>query len=113
MAKLNMNYACLRDSYLFHNIAQRINSYTAAHPEQKLLRMGIGDVTRPLPGAVIRALHEAVEDQAKQETFRGYCPECGLPFLREAIAAHYASRGVTVMQDEVFVSSGASDELGV
>ncbi|MBE6930586.1 MAG: LL-diaminopimelate aminotransferase [Ruminococcaceae bacterium] len=112
MAKLNMNYACLRDSYLFHNIAQRISSYTAAHPEQKLLRMGIGDVTRPLPGAVVRALHEAVEDQAKQETFRGYCPECGLPFLREVIAAHYASRGVTVMQDEVFVSSGASDELG-
>ena len=74
--------------------------------------MGIGDVSQPLCPAVIEALHAAVEDQSRPETFQGYQPECGAPFLRETIAAHYASRGITLDTDEVFVSSGASDELG-
>lgn len=108
----NMHYADLKDSYLFYNIAQKVNAYLEANPGAKLYRMGIGDVSRPLCDAVIKALHEAVDDQANTTTFHGYMPECGAPFLREAIAAHYGKRGVNLTADEVFVSSGASDELG-
>ena len=109
---INPHYEKLKDSYLFYNIAQKVKAYQQAHPDAKLYRMGIGDVSRPLCSAVIRALHEAVEDQANTGTFHGYMPECGAPFLREAIAAHYGKRGITLQNDEVFVSSGASDELG-
>ena len=108
----NTHYADLKDSYLFYNIAQKTKAYLAANPDKHLYRMGIGDVSLPLCDAVIRALHEAVDDQAKKENFHGYMPECGAPFLRETIAKYYADRGVTVAPDEVFVSSGASDELG-
>jgi LL-diaminopimelate aminotransferase len=112
MTKPNMHYAELKDSYLFYNIAQKINAYLEAHPGTHLYRMGIGDVSLPLCGAVIKALHEAVEDQASKESFQGYMPEGGAPFLRKTIADHYRSRGVSLADDEVFVSSGASDELG-
>ena len=108
----NTHYADLKDSYLFYNIAQKTKAYLAANPDKHLYRMGIGDVSLPLCDAVIRALHEAVDDQAKKENFHGYMPECGATFLRETIAKYYADRGVTVAPDEVFVSSGASDELG-
>lgn len=108
----NPHYAELKDSYLFYRIAQKVKAYQEAHPGVKLYRMGIGDVSLPLCPAVISALHEAVEDQAKAETFHGYMPECGAAFLREAIAAHYGKRNITLDADEVFVSSGASDELG-
>ena len=108
----NTHYADLKDSYLFYNIAQKTKAYLAANPDKHLYRMGIGDVSLPLCDAVIRALHEAVDDQAKKENFHGYMPECGAPFLRETIAKYYADRGVTVSTDEVFVSSGASDGLG-
>ena len=108
----NLNYANLKNSYLFAGIAQRLREYQAKYPEKHLYRMGIGDVSLPLCGAVIRALHEAVEEQAVKESFHGYMPECGAPFLREAIAEYYARRGVKLDTDEVFVSSGASDELG-
>ena len=108
----NRHYADLKDSYLFAHIAQRVDAYQSEHPDARILRMGIGDVTLPLCDAVISALHEAVDDQANQERFQGYLPECGAPFLREAIAAHYSERGVSLSDDEVFVSSGASDELG-
>jgi len=108
----NLNYANLKSSYLFAGIAQRLREYQTKHPEEHLYRMGIGDVSLPLCGAVIRALHEAVEEQAVKESFHGYMPECGAPFLREAIAEYYARRGVKLDTDEVFVSSGASDELG-
>ena len=108
----NTHYADLKDSYLFYNIAQKTKAYLAANPDKHLYRMGIGDVSLPLCDAVIRALHEAVDDQAKKENFHGYMPECGATFLRETIAKYYADRGVTVSTDEVFVSSGASDELG-
>ena len=107
-----MNYASLKDSYLFYNISQKINAYLAEHPGTHILKLGIGDVSLPLCGAVIKALHEAVDDQAKKETFHGYMPEPGAPFLREAITAHYAKRKIHLSPDEVFVSSGASDELG-
>ncbi|MBQ8525798.1 MAG: LL-diaminopimelate aminotransferase [Clostridia bacterium] len=108
----NTNYANLKDSYLFYNIAQKIKAYSESNPDKYLYRMGIGDVSLPLCDAVIKALHEAVDDQAVKDRFHGYMPECGAPFLREAIANHYAGRGVALSPDEVFVSSGASDELG-
>ena len=108
----NRHYAELQDSYLFARIAEKTKAYLEASPGRRLLRMGIGDVSQPLCPAVISAMHAAVEDQAAKETFRGYLPECGAPFLREAIARHYASRGVALSPEEVFVSSGASDELG-
>lgn len=110
--KPNMHYADLQESYLFRRIAQRIEAYERDHPGTHLYRMGIGDVSLPLCDAVIRALHAAVDDQASAERFHGYMPECGAPFLQEAIAAHYRERGVVLETDEVFVSSGASDELG-
>ncbi len=112
MVKLNTRYAELKESYLFYNIAQKTKAYAAENPGTHLLRLGIGDVSQPLCPAVIDALHEAVEDQASKDTFHGYMPECGAPFLRETIAAHYRKRGVRLSPDEVFVSSGASDELG-
>ena len=112
MTKPNMNYADLKDSYLFYNISQKIAAYLEEHPGERILKLGIGDVSLPLCGAVIEALHEAVDDQSKKDTFHGYMPECGAPFFREAVAAHYAKRGVSLSPDEVFVSSGASDELG-
>ncbi|MBQ6164954.1 MAG: LL-diaminopimelate aminotransferase [Clostridia bacterium] len=112
MMKPNVHYAELKDSYLFARIAEKTKAYLAAHPEQRLYRLGIGDVTQPLCPAVIEALHQAVDEQSARETFHGYQPECGVPFLREAIAEHYAARGVKLSSDEVFVSSGASDELG-
>lgn len=112
MLKPNKCYGNLQDSYLFYNIAQKIQAYLEAHPDAKLYRMGIGDVSLPLCDAVIEALHQGVADQGVKERFHGYMPECGAPFLREAIAAHYQKRGVSLDADEVFVSSGASDELG-
>ena len=108
----NRNYAELKDSYLFARIAQKVSAYQARNPDVHLLRMGIGDVSLPLCDAVIDALRQAVDDQADKDRFQGYLPECGAPFLREAIAAHYRARGVELSPDEVFVSSGASDELG-
>lgn len=108
----NTNYNNLKDSYLFYHIAQKTGAYLEEHPGARLYRMGIGDVSRPLCGAVIRALHEAVEDQAKAATFHGYMPECGDPALRRRIAEYYRNRGVSLLPEEVFVSSGASDELG-
>ena len=112
MMQPNTNYTKLKDSYLFAGIAKQTKAYLDAHPEKTLLRMGIGDVSQPLCPAVINALHKAVDEQANAASFHGYQPECGAPFLREAIAGHYASRGVALSPDEVFVSSGASDELG-
>ena len=112
MLKPNTHYAELKDSYLFYNIAQKTKAYVDAHPGTHLYRMGIGDVSLPLCGAVIRELYGAVDDQAKQESFHGYMPECGDPELRRTIAEYYGRRGISLNPEEVFVSSGASDELG-
>ena len=112
MTMPNKHYAELKNSYLFYNITQKVKKYQEEHPGAKMYRMGIGDVSLPLGAAVIEALHGAVDDQASRETFHGYMPECGAPFLREAIAAHYGKKGVELSPEEVFVSSGASDELG-
>lgn len=108
----NMHYRDLKESYLFAGIAQKVKKYQQEHPEKHIYRMGIGDVSLPLCDAVIAALHDGVADQANKETFHGYMPECGAQFLRETVAKHYAERGVILDADEVFVSSGASDELG-
>ncbi len=108
----NKHYADLTESYLFHHIEEKVSAYQEIHSSDILLRLGIGDVSLPLCGAVIAALHSAVEEQAHAGTFEGYQPECGAPYLRSAIAEHYRNRGVTLSPDEVFVSSGASDELG-
>ena len=96
MIRPNMHYSELKDSYLFYNIAQKTKAYVEEHPGVKLLRMGIGDVSLPLSDAVIRALHEAVDDQASKSSFHGYMPECGAPFLRETIAQ-------SIMKPEVFL----------
>ena len=112
MLKPNMRYAKLKDSYLFNTIYRKTDAYLAEHPGQKVLRMGVGDVTLPLCDAVIGALHAAVDDQANAATFHGYMPEVGAPFLRKAIAEYYKDKGTLVDESEIFVSSGACDDLG-
>ena len=112
MLKPNMRYAELKDSYLFNTIYRKTDAYLAEHPGQKVLRMGVGDVTLPLCNAVIGALHAAVDDQANAATFHGYMPEVGAPFLRKAIAEYYKDMGTLVDESEIFVSSGACDDLG-
>jgi LL-diaminopimelate aminotransferase len=113
LAKVNENYQKLPGSYLFAEIARRTDAYAAAHPEAKLIKMGIGDVTRPLVPAVIDAMHRAVDDMSRPETFHGYGPEQGYDFLREAIAANdFRARGVDIDTDEIFVSDGAKSDTG-
>ena len=113
MAKVNANYEKLPGSYLFSDIAHRTAAYSEQHPEAKLIRMGIGDVTRPLAPAVIEAMHAAVDDMSTVEGFHGYGPEQGYDFLREAIAkGDYAARGIDVDVDEIFVSDGAKSDCG-
>ena len=112
MPAVNLNYGKLKENYLFAEIAKRVNAYAALHPEQHLLRLGIGDVTQPLTPSVIAALHEAVDLQSSADTFHGYMSELGYAPLRSAVAAYYRRRSVTLKDSEVFVSSGASDELG-
>ena len=112
MIKVNDNYAKLKESYLFYRIGQKVKAYKEAHPGEAVCRLGIGDVSLPLCDAVIKALHGAADDQGSAERFQGYTPEPGMPFFREAVAGYYASRGISLQTAEVFVSSGASDELG-
>ena len=110
--RLNENYANLKPSYLFSEIAHRVNSYCAAHPENKLIRMGIGDVTRPLAPLVVEALKKASEDQGQAASFHGYGPEQGYDFLRTSIQEYYGERGVELALDEIFVSDGAKSDTG-
>lgn len=110
--KLNAHYFSLSESYLFSDIAHRVQAFSEAHPERKVIRMGIGDVTRPLPGVVTQALEEAAREMGKKETFRGYGPEQGYPFLRQAISDYYQSRATAVDPDEIFVGDGAKSDLG-
>jgi LL-diaminopimelate aminotransferase len=113
VARINDHYLRLKSSYLFTDIAKRVKAFQAAHPGARIIRLGIGDVTRPLAPAVIRGLHEAVDEMARTETFRGYGPEPGYEFLVELIAKHdYGARGVTVAVDEIFVSDGAKSDSG-
>ena len=111
--KLNSNFQNLEQSYLFVTIAKKVNEFTAANPDNRLIRMGIGDVTLPLAPVVIEAMHRATDEMAKKETFRGYSPDSnGYPFLREAIAGYYRSLGVDVEAEEVFVGDGAKSDVG-
>lgn len=110
--KPNMHYTELKDTYLFNTIYRKTDEYLAAHPGEHVLKLGVGDVSYPLCKKVIEALHEAVDDQSRIETFHGYMPEHGAIFLREAIAKYYSGWNVDMTTDEVFVSSGACDDLG-
>ncbi|MDD2458477.1 MAG: LL-diaminopimelate aminotransferase [Eubacteriales bacterium] len=113
MARINENYTRLPGSYLFSDIAKRVSAFTAAHPDRSIIRLGIGDVTRPLAPSVISALHQAVAEQADAATFRGYGPELGYDFLRQKIAdVHYGRLGVKIDTDEIFVSDGAKSDTG-
>jgi LL-diaminopimelate aminotransferase len=108
MAHINDNYLKLKAGYLFPEIGRRVAAFAKENPAAKIIRMGIGDVTEPLPAACIEAMHKAVDEQAKRETFHGYGPEQGYDFLREAIAKNdFQSRGCDLSADEVFVSDGS------
>jgi len=111
--KINTHFQQLPDNYLFKEIALRAKAYKEAHPEAKILRLGVGDVTRPLPLPIVDAMHRAVEELAHPETFRGYCPEEGYPWLRQTIIDHeYHPHGVDLDIEEVFISEGAGSDLG-
>jgi LL-diaminopimelate aminotransferase len=113
MAYINENFLKLKAGYLFPEIARRVKAFSAAHPDAKIIRMGIGDVTEPLPPAITQAMHKAVDEMSVRETFRGYPPEQGYDFLREAIAKHdFQSRGCDISADEVFVSDGSKCDGG-
>ena len=113
MTKVNQNFLKLPGSYLFSEVAKRIGAFSAANPDKRVIKLSIGDVTRPLAPAVIAAMHKAVDEMGAAETFRGYGPEQGYDFLRNAIAKYdYADRGVSIDPDEIFVSDGAKSDCG-
>ncbi len=113
MVKINENYLKLPGSYLFSTIAKKVNKYSADNPDRKIIRLGIGDVTLPLPKAVVEAMEKAVLEMGDQSTFRGYGPEQGYDFLREAIVENdFRARGVDISPDEIFVSDGAKSDCG-
>ena len=113
MIRINKNYLKLHASYLFSEIGKRVENYQESHPESEIIKLGIGDVTRPLPQACIEAFHLAVDEMADIATFRGYGPEQGYDFLREAIAREdFQSRGAEISADEIFVSDGAKCDTG-
>lgn len=111
MARVNENFLKLPGSYLFSTVGKKVREYEKANPEKEVIRLGIGDVTLPLPQAVIKAMHKAVDEMAVQETFRGYAPDLGYEFLRSAIVTHdFKSRGVDIAVDEIFISDGAKSD---
>ncbi len=113
MIKINDNFLKLEQSYLFSNIAKKVEAFQKEHPNEKVIKLGIGDVTRPLPEAVISAMKKAADEQGRTETFRGYGPEQGYAFLREKIAEmDYRPKGIQIDLDEIFVSDGAKCDTG-
>lgn len=113
MVKVNEDYLKLPGSYLFSTIGKKVSAYTQANPDKKIIRLGIGDVTLPLAPVVIKALHEAVEEQADAATFKGYAPELGYAFLRDVIAQKdFQARGCDIAADEIFISDGAKSDSG-
>lgn len=113
MLKVNMNFVKLPPSYLFVDIAKRVNEFTQKNPDKTIIRLGIGDVTRPLPKTVVQAMKQAADEMGEAATFRGYGPENGYEFLRQAIADNdYKKRGVNIDKDEIFVSDGAKSDNG-
>lgn len=113
MANINENYLKLPGSYLFAEIARRVTAFKNENPNANVIRLGIGDVTRPLPAAVVESMHKAVDEMGREETFRGYGPEQGYSFLIQKIIENdYAKRGIKIDEDEVFVSDGAKSDTG-
>ncbi len=112
MVKLNENFLNLKESYLFSEIAKRVNAFIAENPDKSVIRLGIGDVTLPLADMVIKNLHDAVDEMSKAETFKGYGPEQGYDFLRDAIKQYYKRNKVELDIDEIFVSDGAKSDTG-
>ena len=113
MARINENYLKLQTGYLFPEIARRVSAFCESHPEADVIKMGIGDVTQPLCPAIVQAMHDAVDEMAAKETFRGYGPEQGYGFLRDAIAENdYQARGIDISADEIFVSDGSKCDSG-
>ncbi|MBQ7481659.1 MAG: LL-diaminopimelate aminotransferase [Lachnospiraceae bacterium] len=113
MIKINENYLKLPGSYLFSTIGKKVNAFIQDNPDKKVIRLGIGDVTRPLTPTITDALHRAVDEMGKEETFRGYAPDLGYDFLRNAIAENdYKARGCDITADEIFVSDGAKCDSG-
>jgi len=113
MVLVNEHFLKLKAGYLFPEIARRVSAFCSAHPDADVIRLGIGDVTEPLPAAIVEAMHRAVDEMARHETFRGYGPEQGYEFLRQAIVDNeYRSRGVDVAANELFVSDGSKCDTG-
>ena len=113
MSLINENFLKLQDSYLFSTIAKKVAKFTEENPEKKIIKLGIGDVTRPIVPACIEAMHKAVDEIGTKEGFKGYGPEQGYDFLRDAIVKNdYKSRGIDVKKDEIFVSDGAKCDCG-
>ena len=113
MYKINTNYQKLPGSYLFSDIAKKVSAFTQEHPEADIIRLGIGDVTQPIAPAMIEAMHKAVDEMGDAKTFRGYAPDLGYDFLRNAIVSHdYQARGCAITADEIFVSDGAKSDSG-
>ncbi|WP_298647856.1 LL-diaminopimelate aminotransferase [uncultured Proteiniphilum sp.] len=113
MFRINENYLQLNESYLFSTIAKRVEKFSASHPRADVIRLGIGDVTLPLPPAVIRAMHNAVDEMAVKETFRGYGPEQGYGFLREKITEiDFRQKGIDISPDEIFIGDGSKSDTG-
>ena len=112
MAWVNENYAVLQDSYLFSQVAHKVADYAASHPETKIIRLGIGDVTLPLAPVVVEAMQKAAAEMGVKESFRGYGPEQGYDFLHEALVKYYAGFGVSLESSEIFISDGAKSDCG-
>ena len=111
MLKINENYKNLEESYLFSTVGRKIAEYSQKNPDKKIIRMGIGDVTRPLCSVVIENMHKAVDEMADSSTFKGYGPEQGYDFVRNSLKAYYSSFGVELESDEIFVSDGAKSDI--
>ena len=110
--KINENYKNLNESYLFSTVTRKVNEFSSANPDREIIKLGIGDVTLPLCKAVIEAMHKAVDEMGKRETFKGYGPEQGYGFLKIAIQNYYKNRGVALEENEIFISDGAKSDLG-
>ncbi|MCI5574682.1 MAG: LL-diaminopimelate aminotransferase [Clostridiales bacterium] len=110
--RLNDNFGRIKESYLFSDIAKKVNAYQAANPGKKIIRLGIGDVTLPLTPCVTRAMQKAVAEQSEKQSFRGYAPEYGYDFIRTAVSDYYSRRGVSISADEIYVGDGAKSDLG-
>ena len=112
MARFNEHFSELKESYLFSEVAKRVSAFQEKHPDRSVIRLGIGDVTLPLSQTVVQAMHSAAEEMGRAESFRGYGPEQGYDFLREAVADHYRTFGISLDIDEIYVSDGAKSDTG-